>query len=457
DYWMPSYPGTEAAVLLAMALYILQNKLYNRDYLENWTNWQEYLKAKHADKAITFENYIAAMIDEYKEFTPEFAEKESGVKADMIVEIAQKIGEAGERFASHNWRAAGASNLGGWAVARCLHFLTVLTGAVGTKGGTSPNIWNKFAPSIPNPPKPQKQWNELHFPKEFPLSFFEMSQLLPHFLKEGRGKLDVYFSRVFNPVWTYPDGFTWMEMFMDESKFGLHAALTPTWNETAFHADFVLPMGLASERHDINSYATHGGTWVAFRQPVLREAARRNGKPVQLTYEVNPGEVWEEDEFFIELSWRIDPDGSMGIRKHFESPYRPGEKITIDEYYQYIFERVPGLPETAKKEGITELQYMQKYGAFEIESGESYKKNETLLTEAQLTGAIVNENNNVVSKDGKAIGVMVKGKAMVGFPTPSRKNEFYSQTMVDWKWPEYATPTYIKSHIHLDNLDKSKG
>ena len=46
---------------------------------------------------------------------------------------------------------------------------------------------------------------------------------------------------------------------------------------------------------------------------------------------------------------------------------------------------------------------------------------------------------------------------MVGFPTPSRKNEFYSQTMVDWKWPEYAVPQYLKSHIHNDNLDKSKG
>ncbi len=29
-----------------------------------------------------------------------------------------------------------------------------------------------------------------------------MSQLLPHFLKDGRGKIDVYFTRVFNPVWT---------------------------------------------------------------------------------------------------------------------------------------------------------------------------------------------------------------------------------------------------------------
>ena len=40
---MPSYPGTEAAVLLAMALIILEEGLYNRNYLENWTNWKEYL------------------------------------------------------------------------------------------------------------------------------------------------------------------------------------------------------------------------------------------------------------------------------------------------------------------------------------------------------------------------------------------------------------------------------
>ncbi len=76
-------------------------------------------------------------------------------------------------------------------------------------------------------------------------------------------------------------------------------------------------MGHASERHDINSYATHSGKWIAFRQPVLREAARRAGKKVEFTYEVNPGEVWEEDEFWIELSWRIDPDGSLGIQKAF--------------------------------------------------------------------------------------------------------------------------------------------
>lgn len=456
NYWMPTYPGTEAAALLAMAKIILEEGLYNRKYMEEWVNWDEYLEAKHPGVEVTFDNFIEKTIEEYKEYTPEYAAEETGLKVEMIVEVAREIGKAGEKFASHNWRSAGSGNLGGWAVARCLHFLNVLTGSVGTVGGTSPNSWNKFKPTFFDNPPAQKFWNELHFPKEFPLAFFEMSMLLPHMLKDGRGKMDVYFSRVFNPVWTYPDGFTWMEAFSDEKLFGQHIALTPTWNETAFFADYVLPMGHSSERHDLNSYATHGGTWIAFRQPVLREAARRDGKPFNFTYDVNPGEVWEEDEFWIELSWRIDPDGSLGVREHFMSPYRKGEKITIDEYYQFIFENVPGLPEKAKEEGMTPLTYMQKYGAFEVEKS-AYLKNLNKVPKDKLEGSTVDEKTKVIRKDGQDLGLMVNDEAVVGFPTPSRKQEFFSQTMRDWKWPEYDIPKYIHSHIHEKHMDRSKG
>ncbi len=456
DYWMPTYPGTEAAALLAMAKIIIDEGLYNREFMEKWVNWQEFMEKKFPNREQTFDSYIKTLSEVYAEYTPEFAEKETGVKADMIVEVARKIGRAGTRFATHNWRSAASGNLGGWAVSRTLHFLNVLTGSVGTPGGTSPSAWNKFKPKFFDNPPAQKFWNELHFPKEYPLAFFEMSFLLPHFLKEGRGKMDVYFTRVFNPVWTYPDGFSWIEALTDESKVGMHIALTPTWNETAYFADYVLPMGLASERHDLNSYETHSAVWIAFRQPVLREAARRAGKEVKFTYEANPGEVWEEDEFWIELSWRIDPDGSLGIREHFMSPYREGEKITIDEYYQYIFEHTKGLPEKAAEEGLSPLDYMKKYGAFEVEKT-SYNKHLKELSDEELKGAKIDDKTGLITKNGKSIGVMIDGKAVVGFPTPSRKQEFFAQTMIDWKWPEYDIPVYIKSHIHEENMDRSKG
>ena len=456
DYWMPTYPGSESAVLLAMAKVILDEGLYNRQFVHDWVNWQDYLRAMHPEAPLQFETFIEKVREEYAQFTPEYARQESGVDPEMLVEVARAIGKAGERFATHTWRSASSGNLGGWAVARCLHFLNVLTGSVGTVGGTSPNSWNKFKPQFFDVPPAQKFWNELHFPNEYPLAFFEMSFLLPHFLKEGRGRMDVYFTRVFNPVWTYPDGFSWIEALSDEDKVGMHIALTPTWNETAYFADYVLPMGHSAERHDLNSYATHSGMWIAFRQPVLREAARRAGKEVTFTYEVNPGEVWEEDEFWIELSWRIDPDGSLGVREHFISPYRPGEKINIDEYYQYIFERTKGLPEAARAEGMTELQYMRKYGAFEVEK-HVYQKYLEPIPEHALAEAEIDKESGEVSRDGKAIGVMLDGVARTGFPTPTRKNEFYSQTMVDWGWPEYALPTYIKSHIHPEKLDRERG
>ena len=456
DHWMATYPGTEAAVLLAMAKVILEEGLYNEKYLRNWINWAAWLEADHPETESSFENFILKLREEYAEYTPEFAEQESGVAAQAVVDVARQIGLAGSRFSSINWRSASSGNLGGWQIARCLQFLNVLTGSIGTKGGSLPSSWNKYSPKMPNPPPAQKYWNELHFPKEYPLAHFEMSFLLPHFLKEGRGKLDVYFTRVFNPVWTFPDGFSWIEVLRDPEKIGLHAALTPTWNETAYFADYVLPMGHSSERHDIISYETHAGKWIAFRQPVLREVARRRGEPVEYTYEVNPGEVWEEDEFWIELSWRIDPDGSLGIRDYFISPYRPGEKMTVDEYYQYIFERVPGLPQTAEIEGLTPLDYMRRFGAFEIEK-EVLELHNKALTEQEFEGSSVDEKSGLVNKDGTAIGIMIEGEARTGFNSPSRKQEFFSQTMLDWKWPEYRLPGYIKSHIHAEQMESAKG
>ncbi len=445
DLWLPTYPGTEAAVLLAIARLLLEEDRVDWDFVRDWVNWDEYLKACHPERPVTFEEFQAQVQSEYSQFTPQFAARESGVQVEQVRRAARMIGRAGSRFACHVWRSASIGNLGGWQVARCLHLLSVLTGSVGTEGGTSPSSWNKFHPQLFDVPPDPPVWNELHFPPEYTLCHYEMSPILPHLIKDGRGSLDVYFTRVFNPVWTFPDGFSWIEMLLDEEKVGCHIALTPTWNETAYFADYVLPMGHASERHDLNSYETHSGTWIAFRQPVLREKARREGRSVRFTWETNPGEVWEEDEFWIELSWQIDPDGALGIRQHFLSPYRPQSKITVQEYYQFIFENTPGLPEESAKEGLTPLEYMRKYGAFEVEH-RTYRRHTDRLSTQQLKGSQTLPNGTIV-RDGEPIGLQVGNQPCVGFPTPSRKQEFYSSTLARFGYPEHAIPGYIHSHI----------
>lgn len=476
DFWIAPYPGSEAAILLPIANYLLQNNLYNRDFVRRWWNWEEFLAVEHPELDTTFACFADLLRQTYSTYTFEFAAKESGVDADVIKAIAELVATAGTRFSSHNWRSASSGISGGWAVARCLFMLNALLGAVATEGGVFPNAWNKFVPKpIYTPPHP-KMWNETNWPREYPLSMHEMSFLLPHLLKDGRAKLDVYFTRVYNPVWTNPDGFSWIEMLTDPDLVGCYVALTPTWNETAYFADYILPMGHASERHDIHSYETHDSQWLGFRQPVLKADLQRSGKKIDDTRTVNPGEVWEENEFWLELTWRIDADGSMGIRQFAESQREPGTRLSVDEYYEWIFDHsVPGLPEAAAAENLTPLEYMRRYGAFEIrrKTGALYEEpvpSEELDDAHQdrfgrvYTRAPKPASPNVVpvptpptDQDGRRFaGVLVDGQLKRGFPTPSGRLEFYSTTLADWGWSEFVIPTYIKSHVHPDNLEQDQ-
>jgi anaerobic selenocysteine-containing dehydrogenase len=457
DIWLPTWPGSEQTVLLSIANYMIQNNLYNKKFVEDWVNWKDSLdnvelfvetpaakemlaeaKASGELDNPSFEVFDRLLKRLYADFTFERAAEEAQVPIERIREAAEAIAYCDGRLAAHNWRAASMGNRGGWQVSRCLFFLSVLVGGVGTRGGTAGNSWNKFVPKPFCKPPALNAWNDLHLPVEWPFAMYEMSFLLPHFLEEDRGDMDVYFTRVYNPLWINPDGFMWMKALLNKEKIKFHVALTPTWNESAWFADYVLPMGHSGERHDLMSQETHAGQWIAFRQPVRRVAMERAGIKVNRTYEANPGEVWEENEFWLDLSEKMDPDGSMGIRQYFESPYRPGEVINVDEYYQWIFENsVPGLPEAAEKEGLTPLQYMRKYAAFEV-------TRDNFQPYAQE------------AEDGK---VVVDGKARAGFNTPSGKLEFFSPTLHDWGWTEqeYCIPWTLRSHVHPEEIDRDNG
>ena len=473
DYWLAPQPGSEAAINLAIARHLITTGRYDRDFVRRWWNWPEYLTARAPQLEPVFESFEAELAGLYDEFTFEFAAAESGIDAATLAEVAEVVAAAGTRFSAHCWRSAAAANLGGWQVSRTVFLLSALLGAVATPGGTFPNAWNKFIPKpIHTPPHPAV-WQDLSWPLEFPLAQNEMSFLLPHLIKDGRGRLDTYFTRVYNPVWTNPDGLSWMEVLTDEDQVGCFVALTPTWNESAYLADWVLPMGHASERHDTHSYEQYDGQWIGFRQPVLRAARERLGERITDSRQVNPGEVWEENEWWIELSWRIDPDGTLGIRQYHESRAHPGAKLTVDEYYGWMFENsVPGLPERAGREGLTPLEYMRRYGAFEIARGMGavhehevpageLRDQHISATGRVYTAAPKPDSPNVVplgapepdEQGRRAVGVEVDGVIRRGFPTPSGRLEFYSSTLAAWGWPEHALPGYIRSHVHPDALE----
>jgi anaerobic selenocysteine-containing dehydrogenase len=114
---------------------------------------------------------------------------------------------------------------------------------------------------------------------------------------------------------------------------------------------------------------------------------------------------------------------------------------------------------------------MRRYGVFEVQKKVGALYEETVPgdeledpTEDSFgrvfTRAPKSPSPNIVplptpdgDKDGRRfVGVRQNGEIKRGFPTPSGRLEFYSHTMADWGWQEYALPTYIKSHVHRDNL-----
>ena len=154
DLWLPTNPGTEAALLLAIARHLSTRRRYNRRVRPALGQLGGVSRRLQPDRPRTFEAFEEALKEEYALFTPEYAEIETGVPAHKIVEAAEAIAAAGTAFSTHSWRAAAAGHLWGWQITRCLYLLVVLMGAIGEPGGVNLNATNKFVPKHPNPPPP---------------------------------------------------------------------------------------------------------------------------------------------------------------------------------------------------------------------------------------------------------------------------------------------------------------
>ncbi|MDX9966684.1 MAG: molybdopterin-dependent oxidoreductase, partial [Sulfuricurvum sp.] len=513
DLWIAAWPGTEPVVYLYLVNRILQEGKADKKFVKKWFNWdvlmnddrqlnlmveKGYISKLPADKS--FESYMELMKELYAPYTLEFAVKETHVPAYKLEKLYEMFIWAGDAISTYIWRATAAGNRGGWMSGRAAYLAIALRGGIGTEGGTFFHHWHVISVSgkggsatvgqgVAGADVPKvKVWNELTWPPEWPLSTYELSYLLPHLLSDkewqkkwnDRGlnvpsKLAVYIPRMYNPVWINPDGFRWIEVLKNEEIMELTMNLSPVWSETNWYMDYVLPVGLAGERHDQHSEATMPARWTSFRQPVLRVALEKSGwkpkNPVRATLEAHIkaglGEVWEENEFWFDLCVNyVDPDGSLGVRKMWESKRHPGKPVTIAEWYDAAFgDNLPKLKETATNdprymnEEFPVYAYLRDHGVWmeedkiyhamerelKIENGEVSSHGHKFDAASMSVGA----GGVITAADHhghrSAIGVEVDGKKVEGFATLSKKLEFYSQWFAEWKWAEYAVPFYPRN------------
>ncbi|MCB4747602.1 MAG: molybdopterin-dependent oxidoreductase, partial [Sulfurovum sp.] len=527
DLWIPIWPGTEAALYLYLANRVLNEKdingndLVNHDFVKNWLNWDQLMKdreqlafmvkegiIKTIPQDESYESYIKMMQELYAPYTKEFVTKECKLEGyeHKLDELYDMFIDAGDRVASFLWRAGTIGHRGGWMNTRAGFLPLALRGAMrGDVGGVGMHHWHVIsvngkgdaATVAGEAPARVDVWNEIAWPPEYPLSTYEMSHIMPHLLLDDEwrakwkqkgltqipDKLAVWIPRMYNPVWINPDGFRWIEALKREDKIELSFNLSPTWSETNWFCDYILPVGLVGERHDQSSEPTKPARWLSFKNPALRVALEKNGwkpkNPARATLEAHMaaglGEIWEEVEFWANIMvHHVDPDGSLGIRKYWASKEDPSRAVTIPEWYQAALGKLPNLRKVAKMK-YPDSKYpnyemmrdmgtwleedhvykpqerpLKKVGRNFIAHGHEYDENEVEINEF---GTILVEDHVFGGK--KKIGVVVKGEEKQGFHTLSGKLEFYSKWFAQWKWPEYAVPFYPrnkaerKKYVHL--------
>jgi len=229
-------PGTDYAFNLALINVIVKEELYDKEFVNNWV-----LGMKE----------LVAFIEPY---TPEWAEKETGISAREIKEVAHDLAEAAPAvILNQGWMTARGED--DYYLRRSIYILDALLGAYEAKGGLLFNKnethcgykpLRKFAAL---PPKVDKKrfdgigWKYKHLSADYGLG-----QMLPYaILNEDPYPVKAFICYRFDPLSAFPDPEAFKAGLM---KLDLLVSVDINYSHTAWVSDVILPESMFLERTD---------------------------------------------------------------------------------------------------------------------------------------------------------------------------------------------------------------
>ena len=249
DEWFPINPGTDGMVALAMAHVIVKNNLHNKDFIEKWTNISPSVLAQYLSQ-----------------YTPEMAEKTSGVAASDIERIAKKF--------ALNMPAVAISGRGanchfnGVYNERCLFLLNTIVGSIDIPGGYCLPRTYRFE-ELDLKPSLQKE-------KAFDLEKTPVTpQKLISMVKRGKLTPKLYFVYESNPAYKNPESSLASEVLKNEKLIPYIVVADSYMTETAALADIVLPAATYLESWGIDSSpALDLNPFIGLQQPIVPPFAK---------------------------------------------------------------------------------------------------------------------------------------------------------------------------------------
>lgn len=233
--WVPVKPGTDLAVILAMCHVMIANGVHDENAVEKYTN-------------VTVEE----LEDHLEEYTPEWAERISGVPAAKIESIALEYAHAqsarcfGLRglFMHHN----------GVQARRATIMLDAIAGHIDARSASG--YWPRWDAPFETPTSEAKALNIFTGEEgAYAFPYYNASHQIAHMIDKGPERPDLYMVYCHNPVYSNGDCDFNARVYKDEEKIPFLVAVDVTLSETSQLADLVLPDATYLERWTLEGTA----------------------------------------------------------------------------------------------------------------------------------------------------------------------------------------------------------
>lgn len=318
-YWLPIKPGTDMALLLAWCHVLVNEGRYDKAFV--------------AEHGHGFDKFVAAI----KDNTPEWAEKETGISAEMIRLTAREFSAHRPSTIIHpgrrvNWNGDDAQR------SRALALLTALLGNYGRRGGMYVSQGFKLAPyPLPKYPKSERPAADNPDLERWPFA----DEAVTNGIRQTTISGDPFPIKAW---WVYSTNLLTAlpspaETLQAIDKLDLMVVVETLPSEIAGYADVVLPETMFLERYDelMTGYGRTG--WLSLRQPVVpaphqqkpawwiaKQLANKLGIPEAMPFE----DIEEYLKFRVEktgLSW--DELKRDGVKLAEKKPINVEEGLTL--------------------------------------------------------------------------------------------------------------------------------
>ncbi len=232
--WVPIKSGTDGAVVLAMCREVMEAGLYDKEFFK-------FIKATANHNANTDEK-VAALKIHLAKYTPEWAEKISGVPAAKIKALALEFAKTKPACVT-SYRGA-VAHYNGNDTERAVQMLAAITGNIDNPGGRCQGVGAKW--KYPKGPKKKPKGKALNITKGFKGDIAYPTHGASHqvlkMIKDGRaGRPDVYMWYCYTPVYANGEVQENIDILKDESLIPYNVCINAYYDESAALADIILP------------------------------------------------------------------------------------------------------------------------------------------------------------------------------------------------------------------------